>query len=361
MRLVRRWSSVALIAVLGACGGEVSDSTLSISSDDEARAENSAPLSFTGTDLQFAEGFAPRNAPFGGFGGGRCRASRTPVIYLPGNGDDAKNFDFPPSVGGLSPYDSLVAAGYRDCEIFGVNWLEESRRKQPLLNYHDAQKALIVKDFILDVLAYTGRPKVDIIGHSMGVTLGLATLEEEELFPKIRRFVAISGAMRGLGACWTFGNANPLFPVCGSQNYIFPQVFGLFPDTLVSPNWRMGAAGFRDFPKQFPGTRFYAITAGKRDGFICGTNSFTPDCDRTARFDTASNVRAQLDVGVGSTADQIDFDWTDYTVFKAGAGDIDGVGHFRAKNNTGRVQANMLTTECSGTACCRGYDGGCGL
>ena len=43
-----------------------------------------------------------------------------------------------------------------------------------------------------------------------------------------------------------------------------------------------------------------------------------------------------------------------------GGSKIDVVGHFRSKNNTGKIQLNMLTTSCSGTGCCSGYGAACG-
>jgi hypothetical protein len=49
---------------------------------------------FDGPDLQYAGGFNPQ-VGFGGFGGGACRADRTPVIFVHGNGDWAINWDSP--------------------------------------------------------------------------------------------------------------------------------------------------------------------------------------------------------------------------------------------------------------------------
>ena len=61
----------------------------------------------------------------------------------------------------------------------------------------------------------------------------------------------------------------------------------------------------------------------------------------------------------GSTAAQVDYDFSDWSPYNASGGDLDGVGHFRAKNNTGAIQARMLSTTCSGSGCCTGYSGSC--
>ncbi|MAQ14657.1 MAG: hypothetical protein CMN30_07655 [Sandaracinus sp.] len=89
---------------------------------------------------------------------------------------------------------------------------------------------------------------------------------------------------------------------------------------------------------------------GANDQILCaaGTSS---SCDDSARFDSYSNVRAQLDIGWGSTTDEE----------PTGGGDADGVGHFRARNNSGPILLNMLQAGCSGTACCSGYGDPCGL
>ena len=58
-------------------------------------------LTYTGGANQFAGGFNPSNTPYGGFGGGSCTATHTPIVFLHGNGDEAKNWDYPPSTGVL--------------------------------------------------------------------------------------------------------------------------------------------------------------------------------------------------------------------------------------------------------------------
>lgn len=356
----RRVVSLLAALSLSACGHE---STVDVPDESEPTAEVGSGLSFQSGERQFAGGFAPRNAPYGGFGGAAlCKATRRPVIYVPGNGDEAKNFDFPASTGGASIYAVFRAAGYTDCELFGVNWLTAEQRKSPLKNYHDRQKAEIVADFIRAVREYTGAQKVDLIGHSMGSTVAMHAIERSGQWPAIGRFIAISSAMRGLDSCLSFGYANSLGPVCGSQNFFVSDVFGLYPPRYVS-NPRMGStsAGFRNYPAKATETRFFSIGAGVNDGFLCSSGFTSPACSVTAYFSPASNVRAQLDVGFGWTANQLDYELTDYSLFRAGAGDVNGVGHFRAKNNTGRIQLNMLTTECTGSACCSGYAATCRL
>ena len=81
-----------------------------------------------GTASQYAGGFNP-GVGYGGFGGGSCTASKTPVVFIHGNADSAISFDAPPgNVSGYatparSVYAELKARGYNDCELFGVTYL----------------------------------------------------------------------------------------------------------------------------------------------------------------------------------------------------------------------------------------------
>lgn len=315
-------------------------------------------LDHAGAARQFAGGFSPRNAPYGGFGGGSCTAARTPVVFVHGNGDLALNWDYPPVTGVASVYQAFRAAGYNDCELFGLTWLSESERGAPQQNYHKRSKAAMLRDFVQDVKTYTGKTKVDVVAHSMGVTEALHGLDYGSLWGSVRRFVAISAAMRGLASCGWVGYANPYYPVCGSQNVYDSQVFGLYPHGGWSWNPRLGDGGFRDQPSG-RSTQFYSLRAGYHDQVLCSTTSFYAGCDTSALFDAYPNVVAQLDVGDGSSAIQMDYDFADWTVFNSAGGDLDGVGHFRARNNTGRILVNMLTTSCTGTGCCSGYSGRC--
>lgn len=317
-------------------------------------------LSYQGGANQFAGGFQPSNAPYGGFGGGSCTASRTPVVFVHGNGDEARNWDYPTSTGVASVYDTFRAAGYNDCELFGVNWLSSSERGLPNLNYHKPSKADLLADFLWDVKAYTGSSQVDVVSHSLGVTMSLYAIDEGSLWSSVRRFIGIGGGMRGLVSCYYVGYANPAATTCGSQNIYNSGIFGLYPHSWSTWNPRMGNGGFRDDPSG-KSTLFYTISADVHDQILCGTASYVAGCGDSALFDSRSNVLSQLDVGHGTTAAGLDFDLSDWTIYNLAGGDANGVGHFRSKNNTGKIQLNMLTTSCTGTGCCSGYGAPCGL
>lgn len=317
-----------------------------------------AALTYTGDAWQFAGGFNPRNASSGGFGGGSCTAVKTPIVFLHGNGDEAKNWDYPSSTGVPSVYDEFKAAGYNDCELFGLNWLSSSERSAPAGNYHKASKAAMVRDFIQDVKTYTGKSQVDVIAHSMGATVGIHGIDYGSLWGSVRKLISISAGLRGLSSCWWMGYANPAATTCGSQNVFDSNIFGFYPHLTPAYNPRMGDGGFRDRPSG-KATQFYSLRAGYNDQIACSTASYHAGCGDTSKFDAYANVKAQLNVGRGSTAAQYDYNFSDWTIYNTGGGDSDGVGHFRSKNNTGVIQRNMITGACTGTGCCSGYGFSC--
>ena len=106
---------------------------------------------YNGAANQFAGGFNPSNAPDGGFGGGNCVAVRTPVIFVHGNSVNATFFAKPTTNGAPTVYDTLKAAGYNDCELFGITWLNPTEQANQQLNFHTATKAAMIRDFITAV------------------------------------------------------------------------------------------------------------------------------------------------------------------------------------------------------------------
>ena len=326
----------------------------------------------TGTATQYAGGFNP-GVGYGGFGGGNCSATHTPVVFIHGNADRAISWDAPPanvpgySTAPHSVYDEFKAMGYNDCELFGVTWLSSSDQttSAAAYNYHEPAKYQIIKKFIDAVKAYTGKSKVDIVSHSLGVSMALATIKYYGIQGSIRRFVGISGGLHGLYSCWYTGYANAYAPTCGSQNYYNSYIFGFFPEGWYYGSWVTNpwtgtgtSYSLRQMPGQYTGIRFYTIRAGYHDEVLCSTYSDWSGCADSALFDNYSNVKSQLNVGAGSQADQVDWDWTDGLPYNVGGGDTDGVGHFKAKNNTGAIIYKMLSTTCTGTGCANIYSYG---
>ncbi|KAF8060999.1 hypothetical protein FPV67DRAFT_1673825 [Lyophyllum atratum] len=302
---------------------------------------------------QFNNGFAPSNVPYGGFGGcpSTGRTSQTAIVFLHGNGGQASDWYHPSSVSpSTSPMSRFTNAGY-PC-LFGLSWLSSSEQGSTNLNYHKEAKAQMAGDFIRDVSSYMGGGKVVVIGHSMGVTVGLHALDYTGRWSLVQKFISVAGAMRGLKvSCATSGYANSLFPTCGSQNAFDSDIFGFWPgdnfDGPAASNPRMSSTASNAFtrrPSQQTGVKFYSINAGTSDQFICPDHTTSTCVGMT--FNSGSNVPASVNIGVGTPATN-----------SASTDDTTGVGHFRAKTDSGTIQVNMVA-GCAGTAaCCVGYDG----
>ncbi len=199
----------------------------------------------------------------GGVGGGGAPAgpAHDPVVFVHGNGDRALGG---PLGGWTVPIEAYVDAGWSENRLFALTWgpADPSLASQQA---HDRANVLAVRRFLDAVLAYTAAERVDVVAHSMGVTLARAaiaggTMADEvgdyEVGPaltgRVDAFVAIAGANLGLASCWPTGG---WVPTCG-------RVDGLWPGTRYGWGDVIGRSEVLERLGQRPGTegeRRYAI------------------------------------------------------------------------------------------------------
>lgn len=309
----------------------------------------------------------------GGFGGGNCVAEKTPIIFLHGNGDNALSWLIPPHISTesyplalASVYQTFKNAGYNDCELFGLTYLSSSQQTAPQYNYHKADKLTLVSNFIDDVSTYTGKSKVHIVSHSLGVSIALASLTKHQQWDKVDRFIGISGALRGLSSCLYMGYANALSPTCGAQNVYNNYVFGFYPDTgAMSPLWGQNQwtgsrtnLSMRNMPNHNLQTKFYSVSAGLHDQIHCTSQQGRSQCAQSPLFNAGINVVSQLNIGSGGFAAELDFDFSDLSPYNLSGGDLDGIGHFNSKINSGVLLLQMISTDCQGVLCAATYQSG---
>jgi hypothetical protein len=199
----------------------------------------------------------------------------------------------------------------------------------------------------------------------MGSSMTLATLRYYGYQGSVRRFINIGGGLRGLNTCYATGYQSAYAPTCNAEAYAWPYdyyTFGFYPSSGVAyygyNRWTgSGSNSLRAMPTLYSTIAYYTITAGAYDQVHCFTTSHAAGCGSGALFNAGSNVRAQVDVGFGSSAYAYDWDWADGSPYNHGGGDTSsGVGHFRSRNNAGRIVYNMLATTCT-TGCANGYVG----
>ncbi len=167
---------------------------------------------------------------FGGKVSSSDCASKQPVIFVHGNGDRCLDG----LIGGWEDsVEYFESRGYRSSELYCTTYGSGSALTAAF-NYHSKEYLTRIRSLVEAVKDYTGADKVDIIGHSMGVTLARKAIKggwasdmlaggSYYLGPSLKNsvdtFVGIAGGNRGLASCYLTG---PTTPGCGSTNGFYP-------------------------------------------------------------------------------------------------------------------------------------------
>jgi triacylglycerol lipase len=188
----------------------------------------------------------------GGSYGGRSVAGQVvvnqPVIFIHGNSDSALGTGLSLATGWTSSIQYFKSQGYTSAELYATTW-GPANAAFSSQQYHSKDHLTRLRAFVQAVKAYTGATKVDIVTHSMGVTLGRKIIKGgagndslaggaynlgSALTASVDTFVGIAGANRGLTTCYVSG---PTTPTCGSTN-------GFYPGYLVGGFGPYGVSSF---------------------------------------------------------------------------------------------------------------------
>jgi pimeloyl-ACP methyl ester carboxylesterase len=155
--------------------------------------------------------------------------TRTPVIFLHGNNDT-------PFPSACNPYGAIHAMaqyfadnGYAPSELWALGYQGDQcdLLTQPTNRSSEAHSTLAnipdLDRFVRAVLAYTGARQVDIVGHSLGVTLARAWMKLDHSGHLVRRLVAIDGPNHGIIDC----SPSPL------NYWQLPANGGFTPDSAI--------------------------------------------------------------------------------------------------------------------------------
>lgn len=136
------------------------------------------------------------NQPMVGFGGNGGGVRRTPVIFIHGNTVSARYW--------LPDRAHFKEAGYSDDEVWAlgygwdnVRWFDSGDLSVPSVDR--------IVNGVLDYLSKkTGRPvrQVDVVGHSLGVTLVRQWMKQTNSWHKVRNFIGACGANDGVWTAW---------------------------------------------------------------------------------------------------------------------------------------------------------------
>lgn len=150
----------------------------------------------------------------GGWGGGEAegcspgrKIERTPVVFVHGNTEDAWFWHEDTDGDGATVVDvrkAFLAAGYCPIELWAISYTGAPG----YTTYNDINTEEVY-DFIQAVRKYTHSDQVDVVAHSLGVTVvRKAAFEHRELYSQMASFVAIAGANDGTTSCRGAGEAH---------------------------------------------------------------------------------------------------------------------------------------------------------
>lgn len=144
--------------------------------------------------------------PVIGFGAAGT-VQRTPVIFLHGNNDTP----FPTACsryGNAQAFAQYLADnGWSTSELWGLGYqgdqcnLAADQTNRSRIAHSNQANVPDLRRFVAAVLAYTGAKKVDIVAHSLGVTLAREWMRQDGAHGQVRRFVAVDGPNHGIISC----------------------------------------------------------------------------------------------------------------------------------------------------------------
>jgi pimeloyl-ACP methyl ester carboxylesterase len=160
----------------------------------------------------FPEGFAVPvdtnlRVPVIGFGAAG-KVKRVPVIFLHGNNDTPFPTNCNGAYGDVQAFAQYFADhGYAPSELWGLGYqgdqcdllMDQNHRSQYAHSTIGNEPDLDA--FVREVLRFTGAERVDIVGHSLGVTLARHWMRTEGTYDLVRALVGVDGPNHGIINC----------------------------------------------------------------------------------------------------------------------------------------------------------------
>jgi len=167
--------------------------------------------------------------PVIGFGSDQGHSDHVPVIFLHGNNDT-------PFATACNPFGHIhdfaqffVDRGYRLGDVWALGYQgdqcdllqDPTRRSGPA--HTTAAAVPLLRSFVRAVMEFTDAQQVDIVGHSLGVTVAREWMRQDNAYRLVRALVAVDGPNHGIVNC----SPNP------ANYWQFPQNGGFTPNSAV--------------------------------------------------------------------------------------------------------------------------------
>lgn len=127
------------------------------------------------------------------FGGAAFAACKDAVLLVHGNTASPSSWN--------NTYNHLRGKGYGTSEIIRPSWGSKSCAA---CNDHVGGELTTVKNAVNTAISRSCTGKIDVVGHSMGVTLAAKAILDMGKNGKVDSFVGVAGAWRGLNSCGTY-------------------------------------------------------------------------------------------------------------------------------------------------------------
>jgi len=116
-----------------------------------------------------------------------------PVVMVHGNAGYPSNWD--------NTVNYFLQNGWTSDMIIRPNW---GSKTCPACNDHYGSELDTVKQALQQALSKSRTGMIDVMGHSMGATLAAKAILDLGIANKVRTFVGIAGAFRGLNSCGVY-------------------------------------------------------------------------------------------------------------------------------------------------------------
>jgi len=126
------------------------------------------------------------------------------VVMVHGNTGSPSDF--------VNTYNLLRQNGWSDAQIVRPSWGDPYCAA---CNDHNGSEETPVKNAISSAIAGSCSGKIDVIAHSMGVTLAMREIDKLGVASKVDTFIGIAGAVHGLWSCGVYPY-NVLTSTCGT-------------------------------------------------------------------------------------------------------------------------------------------------
>uniref|UniRef100_A0AC35TQL9 Lipase n=1 Tax=Rhabditophanes sp. KR3021 TaxID=114890 RepID=A0AC35TQL9_9BILA len=187
--------------------------------------------------------FARKDFGTAGSYGGRLsktqQVNKIPIVMIHGNSDGGLTLPGNYSTGFTSTISYFQSKGYTSAELYVTTWGDRNSSMIPTRT-HSCQYVTFVRQFMEAVIKYTGKQKINVISHSMGVTLArkaiAGTMEMDhdnysaeaskgcmvgkKFNEHVNVFIGAGGANYGI--CFCTGDKARLQPTCNQLNGFFP-------------------------------------------------------------------------------------------------------------------------------------------